>query len=245
MPFTFSHAVVGFPLKKKYSKHFSLLGLILGSMAPDFLYFINLKPSGYFGHTLLGFLILNLPLCLLLNYLFTEHIKDSLITHFPKKIQSYFSNCYKQKSNYSMKSMIIFCYSALLGMVTHVFWDSFTHKSGYFVDKYSFFKESLNLMNHNIPVYKILQHGSTFIGALIILIYILKGFFYNPIVRNRAVIPELGKSNKVLYFLKTILISILFILVIYLIGCLNSIGGLIVCSIDGLFIGLIVSSLTE
>jgi len=245
MPFTFSHAVVGFPLKKKYTKHFSLLGLVLGSMAPDFLYFINLKPSGYFGHTLLGFLILNLPLCFLLNYLFTEHIKDSLIAHLPEKIQFYFSICYKQKSDYTMRSMVIFCYSALLGMVTHVFWDSFTHKSGYFVDKFSFFKESLNLMNHNIPVYKILQHGSTIIAAIIIIAYILKGFFRGTIVTNNVLIPKLTKSHKVIYFLKTILISLLFILGIYLIGNLNSIGGLIVCSIDGLFIGLIVSSLTE
>jgi len=245
MPFTFSHTVVGFPLKKKFCKHLSFLGLILGSMAPDFLYFINLKPSGHFGHTLSGFLILNLPICLFLNYIFSEYIRDSLIAHLPQRIQFYFSNCYKQKSDYSIKAMIIFCYSTLLGMLTHIFWDSFTHKTGYFVDRFSCFKQSLNFMSHNVPVYKILQHGSTFIGAIVIIIYILKGFFKGTLLEDTVLIPDIRNSKKIIYFLKAILISILFILMIYSTGNLNSIGGLIVCSIDGLFIGLVLSSLTE
>ncbi|WBW96565.1 DUF4184 family protein [Oceanirhabdus sp. W0125-5] len=245
MPFTFSHAVVAFPLKKKFFKYFSLLGLILGSMGPDFLYFINLKPSGHYGHTFFGFIILNIPLCLLINYIFIKNIRDSLIAHLPERIQVYFCNCYKEKTDYSLKGMIIFCYSALLGMITHVFWDSFTHKSGYFVDKFSFFQQSLHILNYNIPVYKILQHGSTIIGAVIIVTYILKGFFKNNFISTNISIPKLRKSEKVIYFLKTVLIMILFMLVIYLIGNLNSIGGLVVCSINGLFIGLYISSLTK
>lgn len=56
MPFTLAHpaAVVFFKNKK-----FNLTALILGSMAPDFIYFLNFRPYGNLGHQILGFFILN------------------------------------------------------------------------------------------------------------------------------------------------------------------------------------------
>lgn len=55
MPFTLTHpALVVF----NKNKNFNLLGLILGSMAPDFIYFILFNPSSNLGHTLNGFIFL-------------------------------------------------------------------------------------------------------------------------------------------------------------------------------------------
>lgn len=75
MPFTLAHPAVVIFSK---NKNFNLLGLILGSMAPDFIYFLLFNPSSNLGHTLLGFIILNLPICFLLNYLILKFIKIHL-----------------------------------------------------------------------------------------------------------------------------------------------------------------------
>ncbi|WP_265588881.1 DUF4184 family protein [Terrisporobacter petrolearius] len=52
------------------SKYFNFSGLILGSMAPNLIYFVLFSPSSNLGHTFWGFLLFNLPMCFLLNYLF-------------------------------------------------------------------------------------------------------------------------------------------------------------------------------
>lgn len=67
-----------------------------------------------------------------------------------------------------LEEFFVFCYSALFGMVTHVVWDAFTHKTGYFVMEMPLLQEEV----YSIPIYKFLQHGSTCFG-LLLLIYVL------------------------------------------------------------------------
>lgn len=67
-----------------------------------------------------------------------------------------------------MEGSFVFCYSALFGMLTHVVWDAFTHKTGYFVMKIPLLQREW----YGISVYKYMQHGSTCIGFLL-LAYVL------------------------------------------------------------------------
>ena len=83
MAFTLAHpSAVIFSKSKK----FNLGGLILGSMAPDFIYFLLFSPSSNIGHTPFGFVFLNLPLCFLLNFLFYKYIQDFFIMTLPNFI---------------------------------------------------------------------------------------------------------------------------------------------------------------
>ncbi len=52
MPLTLSHPAAIIPLARQ-GLVFS--ALVVDSISPDFLYFINLSPRGQFGHTLPGF----------------------------------------------------------------------------------------------------------------------------------------------------------------------------------------------
>ena len=58
MPFTFAHPAAIIPINSRFKSKFCLTGLVLGSMAPDFEYFIRLKPYSAYGHNLIGFLYL-------------------------------------------------------------------------------------------------------------------------------------------------------------------------------------------
>ena len=54
MPFTFSHPAIILPLKKLPKKYISMTGLIVGSIAPDFEYFLRMKSK--YSHTMSGIL---------------------------------------------------------------------------------------------------------------------------------------------------------------------------------------------
>ena len=77
MPFTFSHPAIVLPFLK--TKKLSATGLIVGSMCPDFEYFIRMKVQSSISHTFLGLIVFNLPIGLLATFLFHEIIKNSLL----------------------------------------------------------------------------------------------------------------------------------------------------------------------
>ncbi|WP_129599772.1 DUF4184 family protein [Anaerophilus nitritogenes] len=242
MPFTFSHPAIILPIKEKYTKYFNLTALVLGSMAPDFEYFLKFKPIRTIGHSIIGFFSLNLPLCFVFAYLFHIFIKKPFIMSLPTPLDRWYSYiAYEKWKLSSIKEWIIFIYSCLLGMISHVFWDGFTHSKGFFVRRISILTKELWILDHKIPIYKLMQHGSTFLGFLIILVYIYQKrrlnsyqFFYWSI-------------KKKIFYYGFILLSALAFLSgrMFLMDHINIsyIGTYIVTFIDGLIIGMIIFSI--
>lgn len=232
MPFTLAHPAAVIFSK---NKHFNLMGLILGSMAPDFIYFILFNPSSNLGHTFLGFLLNNLPLCYLLNYLIIKFIRIPFILNLPFGLSRYYTYLLNYRVNIkSIKDIIVFGYSSILGMVTHVFWDAFTHSNGFFVLNINFLKININFFNFQIPLFKIIQHGSTLIGIILILIYL------NKIKKesNKDII-----SSKLKYHFIAIFIQIIVIIFSYIFFNTFGIGRFVVTFINGLFVGYLISSI--
>lgn len=232
MPFTLAHPAVVIFSK---NKNFNLLGLILGSMAPDFIYFLLFNPSSNLGHTLLGFIILNLPICFLLNYLILKFIKNPFIINLPSKICNYYTYLINYDFNFkSPKDIFVFTYSCIVGMLTHIIWDAFTHKTGYFVVNINLLKESIHILGYQVPFFKLLQHGSTLLGFFVILYY----FYTIRMYSNKYI-----RSNKFQYHLTAISIQILIIILSYLIFKNFGIGRFVVTFINGLFLGYLTSSI--
>ncbi|WP_226605125.1 DUF4184 family protein [Bacillus cereus] len=236
MPFTFAHPAAVLPFAKKHSKYMSVTALILGSMAPDFEYFLHFRPYGVIGHMWLGFLYLNLPLVFLLACIYHYILKKPFITHLPKPFAGYYTYVVdKGWRIHTWKDLFIFCYSALFGMLTHVVWDAFTHKTGYFVMKIPLLQREW----YGIPVYKYMQHGSTCIGFLL-LVYVLWKY------RN-----EMGKalilaSEKRKYWISVIVVAtIIFIVHAFLDPYFHifQIGGIIVSGLTSSFCGLFIVSI--
>src|SRR5665647_2066569 len=70
MPFTFSHPAIVLPATYLPKKWHSLSALIMGSMTPDFEYFIRMKDASKYGHTWTGVFWFDIPMGLLLIFLF-------------------------------------------------------------------------------------------------------------------------------------------------------------------------------
>lgn len=169
MPFTFSHPAIVLPLSYLPKKWVSLTGLVIGSLTPDFEYFIRMRIKSEYSHTVVGLFWFDLPLGLLLTFIFHNIVRDSLINNLPVFLKSRFLRWSKVNWNSQFRSRwFIVVISILIGAASHNLWDSFTHENGYFFQNLQPLQGSIDLFGRQLPILKILQHGSTLLGGLFI-----------------------------------------------------------------------------
>lgn len=164
MPFTFAHPAIVLPLR--HSRYFHFPALVAGSMAPDFEYFFRMQAFSTYSHTLLGIFVFDLPLVMALCLLFRHVVEAPLFTCLPRGVQMRLQKREAYQSKHPLWiSGLIFVYSALLGIVSHLLWDSFTHQGAWAVTSFPLLLSLIEVGEVAFPVYKWLQHGSTLIGA--------------------------------------------------------------------------------
>jgi len=131
-------------------------------------------------------------------------------------------------------SIVVLACSVFIGAASHIFWDSFTHPQGYFVQYFPALATTMNLGGHPVFIYKILQHCSTLIGFAAIADSI--------IIMPQKDHPRTGSIAK--YWLIIGLTTALTIIARLLTGLkLHQFGNLLVTAIAGGLIGLMVASL--
>ncbi|MBA9025834.1 DUF4184 family protein [Peribacillus huizhouensis] len=237
MPLTFAHPAAVLPFSRK-SNYIHFSAMVLGSMAPDFEYFLRGQPSGEIGHTFFGFLYFNLPLVTIIYMIYHFFIHQILVTHLP----SFLQDSYTKKSDASQPlKIIVFCYSALFGMLTHVIWDSFTHMNGYMVMNFPIFNYMFSVYGLDIPLYKFLQHGSTLFGIMMIIGYLYFRASSQNKQRNLSGYPK----QKFIFWSTIFLLTILSVTLWFLIDCVSirSYGIIVVRIIDSALISLFLISL--
>jgi hypothetical protein len=235
MPFTLSHPAIILPLYR-YSKWFSMTGLVVGSMSPDFEYYIRMRMSGIYGHTCIGICLLNILTGLAVAFIFHLIIRNPLIRHLPASLQCRF-NVYLtfNWTQYFCRHYLIVIFSLFLGSLSHVFWDAFTHPSGWFVDHSLWLQQEITLpFLQPLPVYKLLQHGSSIGGLLCIAAFIL------CMPQSNLPVVQINYCYWLLIAVNALLIAS--IRISFNSDCLRS-GHLIVTIIMSLFISTTITSL--
>lgn len=182
MPFTFSHPAAVVPFHRW---GFVPSALIIGSMTPDFIYFIRMLikiPVGpYFGHTLPGIFLFCLPSGLAVLWVFHIILKRPLFSLFPVSHQKRLFPVAKSFKFRPLKQFALIIVSLLLGTFTHIIWDSFTHSYGYVTGLLPFLRFPIIETDHYIiKVYHILQHGSTVAGIFLLCFWHIKWFKRAP-----------------------------------------------------------------
>lgn len=184
MPFTFSHPAIILPLRYLPKSWFSITALVIGSLTPDFEYFLRMKVKSDYSHTLNGVFWFDLPLALLLTFLFHNLTRNLLFQNLPSFIRSRILIFTDFNWNaYFKRNWSIVVISLLIGIFSHILWDAFTHTHGYFVNQIETLKSTITIFGTEIPFWKITQHLSTLIGGTILLIT----FFGFPIINNSTI----------------------------------------------------------
>nr|WP_199001063.1 DUF4184 family protein [Flavobacterium sp. ASV13] len=235
MPFTFSHPAIILPFRYFHKKWFSLTSLVVGSMAPDFEYFIRMKVQSNYSHTLYGVFWFDLPLVLLLSFLFHNVVRNDLFFNSPSLIKSrvlVFTSF--NWNHYFKENWAAIVISAFIGILSHLFWDGFTHQQGYFTTHITELKNCITVLGNEIPFWKLAQHLSTVIGAIII----IASFIALP--KNTTQPSAIHKQYWIMVITLTFVISILRFL-----GYLKylNLGNTIVTVISAFMLSLLISPL--
>ena len=169
MPFTFlPHQAAVVPLKMWRPRWFSGTALAIGSMAPDLEYFLRGYPYGEVGHTWLGQLTFCLPLTLVLVWLVTHVIARPLAANLPE-LDGFHLRDYSLVAAHpdTAARWLLVAASALVGSLSHVLWDGFTHEWGWAARRWpALFWRPLGVVHgYPLSVYNALQHASTILGG--------------------------------------------------------------------------------
>ena len=236
MPFTFSHPAAVLPLGYLPKRWISMTGLIIGSLTPDFEYFIRMKILSRFSHSWFGLFWFDLPLTIILAFIFHQIVRDELIDNLPgfiyKKLNVFKGfNWIKHFKNNFIEVII----SCVIGIASHILWDGFTHLHGDFVYAIPALKLSIIIKGLKIPIFKLLQYISSIIGGLIILYVLLKLPANESTIKQKSIIP---------FRVKTILITLIILTLRFLFGMeFNDYGGIMATTISGGLIGITLISI--
>lgn len=238
MPYTLAHPLYAAPLKLLQRKYLSLTGLILGSMAPDFEFFIALEPHQTIGHSTQGLFLYAIPLSLLLAVLFHYFIKDPLARHLPSvwNLDRKAQGLVRPWKMSGIRGWTVFLISVIIGFYAHVLLDGFTHETGIFVSLYPLLEQ--NMMG--TPVYKLLQYGLSIIGLLV------EGLFLVLLLskaRCGSGFVRVKRSAKAQYWAIVCCTAIAVAgIKLFSASSTNYIGIIAVAPISGLFLGLVAAS---
>jgi uncharacterized protein DUF4184 len=189
VPFTLAHPAAILPLVRR---PLVASALVAGAVAPDLLYLdpiYRLATQGINGnftltltHKFSSGLWLDPLLALILLLAFEVVVKRPLLALAPSGLAARLPSPVDSLRPPSLVVLVWTVVSAVIGALTHVLWDSFTHYDGYFVRHYhSFFTAQVT---DAWDVNRILQYVSTVGGCLVLAIWLYR--WYN---RVDAVVP--------------------------------------------------------
>ena len=230
MPFTFAHPAIIIPFKSIKRNEISMSALAIGSMTPDFEYFLRMQLTGRYSHTVEGMFVMDIPIAIVLYLIFHLLVKSPLIRNCPRYFQLRLQSLIKfQVLPYLQKNPVSFIFCLLIGIASHIIWDGFTHHDGDFVSMYDFLSMKVD---GTLPLFRYLQHGSTIVGFLVI-----------GIIFHRMPIGTESKSaiNQLFWWVAIVSASILF--VIRSLFGFEYYGHVVVSLISSGLVGLVVASL--
>ncbi|RJG03683.1 DUF4184 family protein [Noviherbaspirillum sedimenti] len=168
MPFTFAHPAAVIPLHWALRRHVVLSALVIGSMAPDFQNFLPFDVDRSDSHSLAGMFWFCLPLGMLLYLAFHLLLKKPLCELLPPAVAARLAVTRPAPLLPSVSGQRILL-SLLLGIVTHLAWDAFTHYGFLSVFILPFLSTHLfSVGSYHVYPYKLLQHASTVGGVLLL-----------------------------------------------------------------------------
>lgn len=146
MPFTFSHPAAILPFSYLSKKYVSFTGLIVGSMIPDFEYFANFSDKSLYSHTWSGLFWFDLPLALIVCFVFHNLVRNPLIENLPAPVLLRCTHCLNFNWNaWFRRKWLIICLCILLGAASHIVWDHLTHETT------DHLQQTQYIQNKNIP----------------------------------------------------------------------------------------------
>lgn len=161
MPFPLAHPAAVLPLKRFCPRWFSLPALVVGSISPDVGYCFGPLNVDGISHQLLGTFVFCLPAGMIMLWAF-YHWRMGVVGMLPQRYQA----ALRPLCSKPPPRIAVLTASLLIGAWTHLLWDAFTHKDGWFVLHSTLLQTQLGtLLGHKVRVFHGLWYLCSFAGV--------------------------------------------------------------------------------
>ncbi|MFE6130057.1 DUF4184 family protein [Streptomyces sp. NPDC056437] len=202
MPFTLSHAAAVLPgIRRDGRARGPLLAsaLVTGSLAPDMTYFAatavpGAMEFGEFTHAPAGVLTVDVAVAAALVAVWLM-VRDPLLALLPTRWQGRVHACVLGEGGSGRRDLAFgyrFYVSAVLGALTHVVWDAFTHH-----DRWG--TRVLPVLNETVAglgLFQYAQYGSSALALVVLGWYLMSAVRRQPAVAPPASVPVLDSRGR-------------------------------------------------
>jgi len=201
MPFTLSHPAAIVPLVRWTQHPLFVVTLVIGSIAPDIGYYLRMFTLATMAHSFAGTLLISAPAGMLLlgSVLFA---KEPMLFLMPSRFRGHVAASLTLPSKAFPALVLQLYFWTWVGALTHVAWDSFTHRTGWMVERLPALQASFSISTEvSFPLYYAFQQTSTLFGFVIVLFV-----FYRYCVKT-VPLPENARGDTLRYGFWTLLVT--------------------------------------
>jgi uncharacterized protein DUF4184 len=171
MPLTFAHPAAAVPLVRPLGRWGVFSALVIGSVVPDLFYLLPITQRRASSHTLAGLVWFCLPVGIALYALFHAALKRPLCSLLPASWQRRLES--PGTASRARPSAVVV--SIVIGALTHLAWDAFTHLDGAGVVAFPVLNQRIaSFSGYNLYLHRLLQHVSTLVGVSLLATWIAR-----------------------------------------------------------------------
>lgn len=169
MPWTLAHPAAVVPLLKWRGGVLPAIGLVVGSLSPDFGLYVFRHDFSKLAHTPLGILLFCIPVSLVVVAVLGK-LWNVLAAPLPEPHRTAVRGIARPRLG-TLRGFVGCAVACGLGAATHLLWDAFTHANTVAVEALPFLRvEVFSVAGRTFRVYQVLQHASTAAGLMILVV---------------------------------------------------------------------------
>ncbi|HEY2465716.1 MAG TPA: DUF4184 family protein [Steroidobacteraceae bacterium] len=175
MPFTISHTAVVLPFSRLLARWQLLSAAVIGAMLPDFRVFFP-GMSRVETHSVTALFTFCLPVGLITYWLFQRLIKTPMLEVLPDGPYARWRPFAAEANIRSIRQWLLAGGGVVVGALTHLIWDAFTHDGGRGVRMFPVLDDSLfEFGSRRIPAHFVLQDLGSLLGLAAVLAMLCYG----------------------------------------------------------------------
>ncbi|HUQ63913.1 MAG TPA: DUF4184 family protein [Acidimicrobiales bacterium] len=166
MPFTYaSHQAPVLAIKMRWPATVDGTAMVLGSMAPDWAYALNGTALAFDAHSISGVVAFCVPVAVLAS-LVLRRVSPALFANLPSPRWLPLRELRALSQRHP--PLMVTAMSALVGALTHVAWDLFTHNGRWGPQHIAWLRSTaVTLLNHTLSWASVLQYAGHILGAVL------------------------------------------------------------------------------
>jgi Domain of unknown function (DUF4184) len=213
MPFTISHTAVVLPFSRLLARWHLLSATVIGAMVPDFRIFFLGVPRVE-THSAISLVTFCLPVGLITYWAFERLIKTPVVQVLPEGPYARWHPYAAEGDIRSLRQWLLAASGILVGAVSHLVWDGFTHEGGRGVRMFPVLDESIvDIGRRHVPGIYLMQDLGSLLGLAAVLAmvgYALRRGGQSP-VPNRLV----PRTERIEWILSYVLAAVAFSVAFY------------------------------